>query len=429
MRRSRRSLVSLAGAAALAAIAAATSLGCGGSFVSTRAGRVSPELLRKNTVSIYVEAPDRIAALFEGIAERMQAHGRPKLATFFQTQTGGAFGSGFLVKKDGEMLVVTNRHVVDFADEAVLAIEGSDKPYPVEVVYTDRVYDLAILAFKAAPPEGLRGLRLSGSKVHDLETVVATGFPGLDGQPSYQATRGQVSNERFVAQSHGQPITLIQHTAPIDPGSSGGPLTAESGAVVGVNFVKFTGRDNVYLAIPSEAVRKVLETAAETKRGRRKPEWLVQHLAESCGRLVGGLRREHEPSADVYELVTNDVLADHGFESLDAVGKTDKDAWSLFLENPTVAMRIAVAIRLWYEAHGKAGLPITCLPPEQDATAGTVKLRVKFEHGERETSWRFEQGYWKLAGFDRMSGTPPAPAPRKTRARTPARSRRAPRRK
>jgi serine protease Do len=374
---------------------------------------VSPAELRKNTVSVYVETPERIAALFEGIAQRMQQKGKPQLATFFAHQTGGAFGSGFLVKRGGEMLVVTNRHVVDFADEAVIALESSDKTFPVDVVYADRVYDLAILAFREKAPPGVPGLELSKTAVHDLETVVATGFPGLDGRPSYQATRGQVSNERFAATSHGQTISLIQHTAPIDPGSSGGPLTSESGAVVGVNFIKFTGRDNAYLAIPSAAVAGVLDSATETKKGRRSVPWLTTRLGESCGRLVGGLRRKDEPAIDVYELITNDVVAERGMESLDAMAKTEKDVWPAFFENPTVVMRIAVAMKLWKEAHGKEGLPVTCLPLEQDPDSNAVRLQVKFERGNRDTFWRFEQGSWKLAGFDKMIATPPPRSPKK----------------
>ncbi|HEY8080396.1 MAG TPA: serine protease [Labilithrix sp.] len=399
---------------AVAGCAPATGPGASHRFGSSS---VSPAELRKNTVSIYVETPDRIATLFEGIATRMQARGKRELAQFFASQTGGAFGSGFLVRKNGEMLVVTNRHVVDFADEAVLAVEGSDKTYPVEVVYADRVYDLAILAFREKPPPGIPGLELSSDGVHDLETVVATGFPGLDGHPSYQATRGQVSNERFAASSHGKTITLIQHTAPIDPGSSGGPLTSEAGAVVGVNFIKFTGRDNAYLAIPAVAVAGVLDSAAESKKGRRSVPWLTQRLAESCGRLIGGLRKTDEPSVDVYDLITNDVIAERGMESLDAMAKTEKDAWNLFLENPTVAMRVAVAVRLWKESHGKEGLPVSCLALEQDPEAEAVRLQVKFERGNRDTFWRFEQGQWKLAAFDKMVGAPsgskPKPKPKR----------------
>jgi serine protease Do len=407
------------------AAALAFALGCGGRATtgggpaapSSAKETVSPETLRQNTVSVRVQAPDRIAALFQGIADRMNQKGKPQLAEFFEAQTGGAFGSGFLVKRGDEMFVVTNRHVVDFADEAEIALDGDEKTYPMEVVYTDAVYDLAVLAFGASKPRGVPGMRL-GSGVKDLQTVIATGYPGLDGRPSYQITRGQVSNERFVADSRGKKIALIQHTAPIDPGSSGGPLTNESGAVVGVNFVKYAGRDNVYLAIPAEAVGKVLDVAVETKQGRRDAKWLGGRLGKACGTLVGGLRRADEPSIDVYDLITNDVVAEKGIESMDAVAKYDKDAWPMFFENPTAMMRIAIAMRLWKEAHGAAGLPVSCTPLAQDPNAGTVKLRVSFERGDRETVWRFEQGSWKLAAFDKMTGAPAPPPAGKPAAKT-----------
>lgn len=423
--------------ALVAAVALAFAAGCAKTGATRGAGsagggggtpsKVSPEALRQSTVSVRVQAPDRIATLFRGIAQRMSQKGKPQIAEFFEAQTGGAFGSGFLVERDGEKFVVTNRHVVDFAEEADIALEGDERAYPMEVLYTDAVYDLAVLAFGEVKPHA-PGMQL-GASVKDLQTVVATGYPGLDGRPSYQVTRGQVSNERFVAQSRGTSITLIQHTAPIDPGSSGGPLTNESGAVVGVNFVKYAGRDNVYLAIPSAAVARVLDVAVETKKGRRSAKWLGNRLGQSCGRLVGGLRRGDEPSIDVYDLITNDVVAEKGIQSMDEAAKYDKEAWPMFFENPTAMMRIAVAMRLWREAHGRAGLPVSCVPLAQDPNAGTVKLRVTFEHGDRDTIWRFEQGAWKLAAFGDLPGAapPPAPAakpkpPSKPPAKAPART-------
>ena len=406
---------------------AALSVGCAGTGMrstthapTAASASASPEMLRKNTVSVRVQAHERIAQVFQGISEKMAKEGKSQLAEFFEAQTGGSFGSGFLVKRGGETFVITNRHVVDFADEAEVALDGEEKGYPVEVVYTDAVYDLAVLAFGDTKPEGLPGMKLGGG-TKDLETVIATGFPGLDGHPSYQITRGQVSNERFVGNSRGQRITLIQHTAPIDPGSSGGPLTNESGAVVGVNFVKYAGRDNVYLAIPAEAVSKVLDIAVETKNGRRSAKWLGSHLGQSCGRMVGGLRRAQEPSVDVYDLITNDVVADKGFESMDTVAKHDRAAWSMFFENPTTMLRIAVAMRLWREAHGKEGLPVSCVPLAQDPNDGTVKLRMTFERGDRETFWRFEQGAWKLVAFDKMTSNAKTPA--KPTGRTPVKPR------
>jgi serine protease Do len=391
-------------------VLATAATGCGGggmAAIVSPTPSVSPQELRQNTVSVQVAAPERISALYHGIAERLRQKGKQELADFFEAQTGGGFGSGFVLKRDGMTFVVTNRHVVDFEDGADVAIEGAPSAFSAEVIYADRTYDLAVLAFEDAAPN-VAGLRLAATRVHDLETVVATGYPGLGGQPSYQATRGQVSNERFAMQTRGVPLTFIQHTAPIDPGSSGGPLSTEHG-VVGVNTMKASGRDNVYLAIPSEAISEVLDRAVVTLRGRQDQKWLVAQLADSCGRLVAGLRREGEPSIDIYDLITNDVVAEHGFESTDPLMKTSKDLGALFYENPTMTLRIGVAMRLWNEAHGKEGLPVSCLGVTQDPNANAVRLQVKFERATRDTYWRFEQGFWKLAAFDKMTSNAPPP--------------------
>jgi len=83
----------------------------------------------------------------------------------------------------------------------------------------------------------------------------------------------------------------------------------------------------------------------------------------------------------------------------------------LFYENPTVTLRIGVTMRLWKEAHGKEGLAVECLDAPQDPESDSVRLQVKFEHATRDTYWRFEQGYWKLSGFDKLTATGPAKPP------------------
>ena len=167
------------------------------------------------------------------------------------------------------------------------------------------------------------------------------------------------------------------------------------------------------------------DAAVETKKGRVRSEWLVGQLAESCARLVGGHPSKDEPAQDLYDLMTNEVVATRGFESLDTMKKTERseEQWSTFFENPTTTMRFAVALRLWRDAHGSAGLPVACIPVSQDTTADAVKLLVTFERGNRETQWRFEQGFWKLIGFDRMMGSAPT-KPAATKPKTPLKPRR-----
>ncbi len=398
----------------LCSLGAAASAGCAGALGKLFGPTASPAELRRNTVSVSVESPEKFTKVYQGITARLRQRGKAELAKAFELQTGSAFGSGFLVRRNGRYLVVTNRHVVDFEDTAEVTIEGYAQPFLVTVVYADPIHDLAILAFGETQPSNLNGLPLASGKAHDLDSVVATGFPGLDGRPSYQATRGQISNEAFMVESRGQRLSYIQHTAAIDPGSSGGPLTSERGHVVGVNTLKVDGRDNMYLAVPVETLESVLSRADDVIGGKKTNRWLVAQLGASCGRFVAALKRDPEFSASMYHLITNEAVADRGLESLDSVLKTDKEFTEFFCENPTVALRFAVAIRLWKEAHGNYGLPVTCIAPAFDPDPESIRLQVKFERGVRDTYWRLEQGFWKLAGFDKIVSTKsPAKAPPK----------------
>jgi len=390
----------LAGFALAAALFAGG--GCAGVLHPAKSASQLGQLLRSETTQIDVDVPGKLGDLFRTMADRFGKSGKPQLASFFEAQAEGAFGSGLLVNVGGDVFVVTNHHVVDFVNEAKVRFDSSDTNYPVEVLYADDKYDLAILTFVGARPKE-RGLELSTTPAHDLDNVFASGFPGLDDKPSYQTTHGQVSNERFAG-ADGEPGTFIQHTAPIDPGSSGGPLVNDRGEVVGINTLKYTGRDNVYLAIPVDIVRRVLATAGDTKKNRTDLKWLVKKLGEACQSFVDAMRTEDEPGDALVNLVTNDLVADRGFDSLDKLDeKNDKETWEAFFDAPEASLRAAVAMRLWKEAHGKAGLPVQCLDAGQKEGEDGVRLAIQFERGRRETLWSFEQGHWRLSRFDRLS--------------------------
>src|SRR5688500_15339343 len=73
----------------------------------------SPEALRERTVVVHVHASKRVAELFEAVADRFEQGGQAQTADFLRGHVGDSFGSGFIVKHDGQMYAVTNRHVVD----------------------------------------------------------------------------------------------------------------------------------------------------------------------------------------------------------------------------------------------------------------------------------------------------------------------------
>ena len=173
-------------------------------------------------------------------------------------------GSGFFVSKDG--LLVTNFHVIRHASFA--SIQSAGGPLYVEgVVATDAEADLALLQVRGG---GKTFLKLSESALPKVGTkVYAIGNPrGLTNTLS----DGLVSGLRQAADGP----SLIQTTAAISPGSSGGPLLTSEGNVVGVTSATLTEAQNVNFAVAADAVRKLVKS-----KGKLKP--LASASADSMG--------------------------------------------------------------------------------------------------------------------------------------------------
>lgn len=382
----------------------------------------SPESLRARTVVVHVHPSHRVAALFTAVADRFEQHGDKATGGFLRAHVSDTFGSGFIVRHEGAMYAVTNRHVVDLAEEPEIEIEGGVR-LAADVVYTDPLYDLAILAPRGGPwPKGMQALTVSSLRARDLDEVIATGHPGLGGVPSYQSTRGHVSNASLAIGR----VTYIQHSAPIDPGSSGGPLLGESGKVIGVNAGKAPGRDNVYLAVPAAAVREALVHAAEAVRARSMPGWEAVLLHATCKSLAAELASREVSPAIVFS-IGSDLVAERGFESLRLLETdprtTEGDRLLLraaFAREPVAMMRAAVATRLWNEAHETDGAAVGCAGVVGPSVDQTARMSIQFSRRTRESVWRFEQGQWRLEAIGGLRViNPPPPAAKAKRAPSP----------
>ena len=142
-------------------------------------------------------------------------------------------GSGFILDNE---LIVSNVHVVEGCNSAVVFLDGSDKRYAVNgYVAIDKPNDLIILKVP-----GLVGpkLNLHSEILPEIgERIYAIGNPkGLNGTFS----EGIVSGMREI-----QSNKVIQITAPISPGSSGGPVLNATGNVIGIAFATFSSGQNL----------------------------------------------------------------------------------------------------------------------------------------------------------------------------------------
>lgn len=147
--------------------------------------------------------------------------------------------------------ILTNWHVIADAASAAAVDDAGREIEVVGLLAADADRDLALLAVDAGPAPARLG---SAGSLEVGDVVIAIGSPlGLQNTVSM----GIVSAFRDADGTR-----LIQTTAPISPGSSGGGLFDARGALVGITFAQFQEGQNLNLAIPIEAAAPLLQRAA-----------------------------------------------------------------------------------------------------------------------------------------------------------------------
>lgn len=165
-------------------------------------------------------------------------------------------GTGIILTEDGYL--ITNAHVVAGADR-VQAVFWNNRAAQVELVGFNAGEDLAVLK---ANVTGLTPAEFGSSDaLHCGDPVAALGDP-LGYRSSI--TDGIVSAlDRDVSMGGGRTMQLIQTSAAINFGNSGGALINQYGQVVGVTTIKIVARDgsteSMGFAIPSVRVKYVVD--------------------------------------------------------------------------------------------------------------------------------------------------------------------------
>lgn len=177
-----------------------------------------PALLLINTPQARVLAQ----SAEEKEATRIYQRVNPAVVTI---KIGNGHGSGFIVNKDG--YIITNAHVVAGAPRVVTVEFFDGKQVPADVIgFAKGGLDLAVL--KIARPQNLTTVALGSPGSFKVgNRVYAIGTP-LDEDRTNTFTQGNISR---LDEKKG----IIQHTASINSGNSGGPLFNSKGEVIGVN--------------------------------------------------------------------------------------------------------------------------------------------------------------------------------------------------
>jgi hypothetical protein len=155
-------------------------------------------------------------------------------------------GSGFMV---APQIIATNHHVIEDAVKIVTLTPdrtGEGRSHPAEVIWSSPKSDLALLR---VPTLDLPALVLAEKLPAKGNQVTAIGYPGVaDNVVDFkgiestltQGVIGRIIDSPLI--DGGPNINMIQHSAAINQGNSGGPLLDNCGRVIGINTGKAKGK-------------------------------------------------------------------------------------------------------------------------------------------------------------------------------------------
>ena len=242
-----------------------------------------------------------------------------------------ASGSGAIVDPGG--YIITNAHVVENALRVKVALAPSGKVggqdahsilkaqgelLDARVLGKDKESDLALLKIER---ENLPFLPVGDSEeVEQGQLVLAFGSPlGLDGSVSM----GVVSSVARQVKPD-DPMIYIQTDAPINPGSSGGPLVDVEGRLVGINTFILSqsgGNEGLGFSIPSTIVASVYKQLRQHGRVRRGDIGVVVQTISPL--MASGLRLPQQWGAIVADVEEKSGAERAGIQAGDIILKLD----------------------------------------------------------------------------------------------------------
>ena len=165
-------------------------------------------------------------------------------------------GSGFILKNNGDYIIVTSNHIINEATSIQVTFVNSTS-YTASILYSNVSVDLAFLNTNAPESEYVPLEIIDSNSLKVGYPVVLVGTPyGLKGSMSEgivsALNRTLIVNDDYIE-------NVIQTTAPMNPGNSSGPLLNYSGEVIGIVTASIEDSEGIGFAIPSDIILANLE--------------------------------------------------------------------------------------------------------------------------------------------------------------------------
>ncbi len=191
-----------------------------------------------------------------------------------RSQMQSSLGSGVIVREAGYIL--TNNHVIDGADEILVAF-ADGQATTATLAGNDPETDLAVIKVAARGLTPITPADPATTEVGDI--ALAIGNPFGIGQT---VSAGIISAKGRAGISRSPYDDFIQTDAAINPGNSGGALIDANGDLIGINSLIFSrsgGSEGIGFAIPAQLAIAILDEIVET--GRVTRGWLGVELTNS----------------------------------------------------------------------------------------------------------------------------------------------------
>lgn len=226
-------------------------------------------------------------------------------------------GSGVIISEDG--YIVTNTHVIKDANSIIVRLNNNTE-YSASVIGTDVSSDISVIKIDVT---GLKPATFGSSANLIIgQTIVAIGNPL--GELGGTVTSGIVSAKDRDLTINGQNMNLLQFSAAVNPGNSGGGLFNLNSELVGIVNAKTSGSDieGLGFAIPADDVQELVKQLIETGKVSGRPQLGVSLI-------------EVETVADIHKYANEKI-----YPYLDTVGVyiLDTDSPYLMMGDKIVAI-------------------------------------------------------------------------------------------
>lgn len=365
--------------------------------------------LKKSVCVVKQNCTDAEKEAFEKTASTLFSNSYMSAARKLRQGLGG-FGSGFLYRADnGNLYIITNKHVVRDAKSVQLTFkaEGGDKTISnCSVIAKSDSMDIAVVEFPATET-GFVPLSFDADRVVDGTSVWSAGFPGLGDEPAWQLGNGVVSNDNLVNMelTDSVHIAVIQHTAQVDPGSSGGPLLVlkenskdksvalKEYKVVGMNTWKAFHRENANFSLMTKDILKVVNNIGATSASMKNNDEVgFQNQVEKF------IESFNKSSIEMSTFISNKMATSLSEDQLTAMIKNiSTNANNSLRDGDAIdGLKIMVADNIKSQIRTLSDLKVGSLSTNGDSGTVTFTYRKK----QYTSSWEKNSDGWQLTSTD-----------------------------